>query len=64
MCFHVPSVKDGLEVGRKLVLQDFNVGSAVPLWLAFGIETCKAKTSDVTRTLSESFEEWISFLRG
>ena len=53
MCFHVPSVKDRLEVGRKLNLHDFNVGGAVPLWLAFGIETCKAKTCDDTRTLSE-----------
>jgi hypothetical protein len=51
MCFHVPKVKDGLEVGRKLDLHDFNVGSTVPLWFAFGIKTCKAKTSEDTGTL-------------
>ena len=45
MCFYVPSAKDGLEVGRKLDLHDFNVGSTVPLWFTFGIETCKAKTT-------------------
>ena len=51
MCFHVPSVKEELEVGRKLNLHDINAGSAVPLRFAFGIETCKAKTSEVTDTL-------------
>ena len=63
MRFHVPSVKDGPEVGRKLELQDFNVSSAVPLWFAFGIETCKAKTSEDTGTLRVSKNELI-FLRG
>ena len=51
MCFYVPSAKDGLEVGRKLELHGINVGSTVPLWFAFGIETCKAKTSEDTGTL-------------
>ena len=54
MCFHVPSLEDELEVGRKLDLHDPNVGSAVPLWFAFGIETCKAKTSEDTGTLNDS----------
>ena len=51
MCFHVPSFKDGFEVGRKLDLHDINVVSTVPLWLAFGIETCKATTTEDTGTL-------------
>ena len=64
MCFHIPSVKDGFEIGRKLELHYLNVGSAVPLWFAFGIETCKAKTSeDATSTLIKelSKNEWISW---
>ena len=56
-CFHVPSFKEDLEVGRKLDLHDFNIGSAVPLWFAFGIEACKAKTSEDTGTLRISKNE-------
>ena len=52
MRFHVPSVKDELEAGRKLDLHDFDIGSTVPLWFAFGVVTCKAKTSEDTGTLS------------
>ena len=50
-CFHVPSIKEALEVGRKLDFHDSNVGSAVPLCFAFCIEACKSKTSEDTGTL-------------
>ena len=66
MCFHVPSVKNELEVGRKFDLHDFNIGSAVPLRFAFGIETCKAKTGEDTGTLRVSKNElnkWYIHLR-
>ena len=58
MCFHVPSVKDALEVGGKLDLHDFNIGSAVPLRFAFGIVTSKTKTSEDTGTLRVSKNKW------
>ena len=54
ICFHVPSVKEELEVGSKLDLHDFNVGRAVPLWFTFSIEACKAKASEDTGTLRVS----------
>jgi hypothetical protein len=60
MCFHVPSIKEELEIGRKLDLHYFKVVSAVPLWFASGIKACKAKTSEDTGTLKVSKNEFNS----